>query len=210
MKQKILSNFIVFEGIDGSGTTTQINLLKGLLNQKKVVFWATYEPTHGPVGKLIHSILEGSLQVAHETTALLFAADRNEHVFHGKGSIINKVKENNLVICDRYLFSSLAYQSVDCDFEYVAALNQGFPLPEYVFFLDTPLEICTKRRSERSNSHIFETSSYQKKVIKYYEKAFAHFAHSSLQIIRLDGAKTKQEILEDVWKIISLLPIVKR
>ena len=156
MQRKIISNFIVFEGIDGSGTTTQINLLADLLTEKKIAHWATYEPTHGPVGKLIHCILEGSLQVAPETMALLFAADRNEHVYHGKDCISKKTKENKLVICDRYLFSSLAYQSIACDFKYLADLNNKFPLPSYVFFLETPLEICTKRRSGRINSHIFE------------------------------------------------------
>lgn len=209
MQQKIISNFIVFEGIDGSGTTTQIKLLKNLLTQKQIAHWATYEPTHGPVGKLIHSILEGSLHVTPETLALLFAADRNEHMYHGKDCISNKINGNKLVICDRYLFSSLAYQSTDCDFAYIADLNKQFPLPEYVFFLDTPLEICIKRRATRSQSHIFETYNYQKKVIQQYEKAFTHFLHTDLQIIRLNGAKSRHEILEDVWKIISTLPIVK-
>ncbi|MBN1798986.1 MAG: dTMP kinase [Spirochaetales bacterium] len=210
MKQKILSNFIVFEGIDGSGTTTQINLLKELLTQKKISHWATYEPTHGPVGRLIHSILEGHLNAAPETLALLFAADRNEHIYHGQESINYKISENKLVICDRYLFSSLAYQSIECDFKYIADLNGRFPLPYYVFFLDTPLEICAKRRDARSQSHIFETHTYQEKVIGQYEKAFAYFKHTDLHIIRLDGTKSKQLILEDVWKIISGLPIVKK
>jgi dTMP kinase len=210
MQTQVYSNFIVFEGIDGSGTTTQLKLLSEELEKRHIPHWATYEPTHGEVGRLIHNALEGSLDLAPETLAILFAADRNEHVYHDNENITTNINNGKLVVCDRYLFSSLAYQSVDCDLDFVAALNSRFPLPEYLFFLDTPFKVCRQRRKNRSQIHIFETDEYQKKVIKQYEKVFSLFAETKMQIIRLDGSKDKKRICQDVWKIVSTLPIVKR
>ena len=209
MQTQIYPNFIVFEGIDGSGTTTQLNLLAQTLLQKQIPHWATFEPTRGTVGRLIHDALEGSTRLAPETLALLFAADRYEHVFHDVENIKKNITAKKLVISDRYLFSSLAYQSIECDWLFITAINALFPLPECVFFLDTPLELCSQRRKGRTQTHIFETDDYQEKVIRQYEKVFSHFAGTAMRIIRLDGSKDKQVILEDVWKIVSALPIVK-
>jgi dTMP kinase len=208
MQSRVIPNFVVFEGIDGSGTTTQLSLLSQRLGAGAIPYYATSEPTHGPVGGLIHSVLSGSLELAAETLAFLFAADRNEHLYHGTECITANA-EKQLVICDRYLFSSLAYQSVDCDFNFVASLNSGFPLPEIVFYIDTPLDICARRRSGRTDTQIFETDDYQRKVLGQYEKALARFAETPMRLVCLNGAREKQEISEEVWKFISTMPIVK-
>ncbi len=208
MRSRIITNFVVFEGIDGSGTTTQLSLLSQRLRNAAVPFTATSEPTRGPVGALIHSVLSGSLPLAPETLALLFAADRNEHLYHGPESVAANA-ETKLVVCDRYLFSSLAYQSVDCDFDFVASLNDRFPLPEILFFIDAPLEVCARRRSGRAAVQIFETDEYQRRVLGQYEKALTRFSKAPMRLVRLDGTRKKEEIAEEVWKIISAMPIVK-
>jgi dTMP kinase len=209
MTTTLLANFIVFEGIDGSGTTTQLKLLSERLESTGVPHFATSEPTRGPVGRLIHGVLAGYETLDARSLALLFAADRNEHLYHGEQSIDSQLKKNKLVICDRYLFSSLAYQSVDCEFDFISSINNRFPLPEYVFFIDTPLEISARRREDRDERQIFETHEYQKKVMELYEKSFAAFSHTPMRLVRLNGSKEKHEILEEVWKFVSGLPIVK-
>ena len=85
----ILKNFIVFEGIDGAGTSTQLNILKEKLENKNVFF--TVEPTDLPSGKFLRTILSGSVKVAPSTAAYLFASDRNEHLF-GKNGIVEQVE----------------------------------------------------------------------------------------------------------------------
>lgn len=116
----ILRNFIVFEGIDGAGTSTQLKLLKEKKGTENFLF--TCEPTSSATGKFLRQMLKGDVAVKNETAAYLFAADRNEHI-NGclqieEKNLITGVKEacqkGNIVISDRYLFSSLAYQSVNC------------------------------------------------------------------------------------------------
>ena len=108
----VLSNFVVLEGIDGSGTTSQLRLLKEkfALEDKgnSVVF--TQEPTSGSIGILIRSALQGSSVFAPETMTRLFAADRCEHLY-GKEGIKAALTAGKAVFSDRYLFSSLAYQT---------------------------------------------------------------------------------------------------
>ncbi len=115
---EILKNFIVLEGLDGSGTTTQMNNLGEKYHKNGISHQLTMEPTDNHVGKLIRQVLEKEIEVEPETLAVLFSADRYEHIFGRKG--IKELTENNTwIICDRYLFSSIAYQSLKCDRDWV-------------------------------------------------------------------------------------------
>ena len=111
----VLKNFIVFEGIDGAGTTTQQRLLKERLQSQfpHIGCHSTAEPTSGPTGTFLRSVLRGEVQVSPRTAAYLFAADRQEHLA-ATGGIEELCRNNTIVISDRYLFSSLAYQSAAC------------------------------------------------------------------------------------------------
>ena len=103
---KILKNFIVIEGLDGSGTTTQARLLRERLLEDGESIVNTQEPSNSMIGTLISAILEGKEKVNPKTLAYLFAADRKNHI-----DLLMDSFETSKVICDRYLFSSLAYQS---------------------------------------------------------------------------------------------------
>lgn len=205
----ILKNFIVLEGLDGSGTSTQTDLLAQKLKQRNIPFYKTYEPTHNQIGLLIHTVLEKKMMMDDRSLAYLFAADRNEHLYSGKQSVLNQLKQNKLVICDRYLFSSLAYQSITCDFDFVFELNSIFPLPQHLIFLDTTPKICEQRLNSRKDRQIFENITFQKQVLKAYNKAFNYFAKSDMKIHRLNGNENTQQIHSSIWKIIQSLPIVK-
>ena len=106
----ILKNFVVFEGLDGTGTTSQLRLLQeafaALGRQDAVQF--TCEPTDGAIGKLIREALSGALEFDAQTIAYLFGADRCEHIY-GKEGIVAQLHAGKAVFSDRYLFSSLAY-----------------------------------------------------------------------------------------------------
>ncbi|MGL4985784.1 MAG: dTMP kinase, partial [Treponemataceae bacterium] len=129
----VLPNFIVFEGIDGSGTSTQMQILKDRLKNDDIFF--TAEPTTQETGKFLRQILGSKISVHPKTAAYLFAADRCEHLY-GTGGIVEALSQNKVVICDRYLFSSLAYQTQECGVELPSLLNKDFPLPQIVFFFD--------------------------------------------------------------------------
>ncbi len=151
--------FIVFEGIDGSGKTTQSKLLSEKIHGKY-----TYEPTDGYIGKYIRKILNGK-KCEKETLALLFAADRVEHV----ADIEQNLKKSN-VICDRYVYSSIVYQSIQgIDLEFIVNINRFAKKPDLMIFLDVDIEESFKRMGGRSRE-IFENKDILEKVKKkYYE-----------------------------------------
>ena len=110
----ILQRLIVLEGLDGAGTTTQMRLLSERLTRDGKPHAATWEPTDGPIGQLLRSILARDTRAHPRSIALLYAADRNEHLYAPVIGMEARAKKGEIVICDRYLFSSLAYQSVEC------------------------------------------------------------------------------------------------
>lgn len=183
-----ISEFIVFEGLDGAGTTTQSRLLKEYLSEElHLDVTLTYEPTDSSIGKTIRAILRGEQPSTPRELAMLYAADRDLHLHDKETGIIKQTHDGRVVISDRYLFSSLAYQSVDLDFDEVLSLNSAFPLPGLVFYIDTPVEACISRINSRSTTQdIFENETFQRAVKHGYERAFSLLSHAS-QVIRLDG-----------------------
>ena len=204
----ILQRLIVLEGLDGSGTTTQMRLLAERLARERTPHAATWEPTDGPIGKLLRSILARETRAHPRSIALLYAADRNEHLYTPVTGMEARAKKGEIVICDRYLFSSLAYQSIECGIEYVAGLNSAFPLPQCLVFLDTPVEVCQERLRERGKAELYDAFAFQTRVRESYLKAIERFHGSGMHVSILDGDRPAGIIHGDVWKILSGLPIL--
>ncbi len=199
MKNEILSGFIVIEGLDGSGTTTQLNNLTDYLTSNNIKHKRTFEPTDMKSGLFLRKVLSGEIPLEQETIAYLFAADRNEHIYGKNDGIISQLIENKYVICDRYLFSSIAYQSIDADPQLVMDLNIRFPLPEYLIFIDVPVEECQRRLNMRdSQKDIYDDINYQKKVLDYYRESMEYFKDSNMKVIHIDGTKKPEEITEEI------------
>jgi dTMP kinase len=199
---EILTGFIVLEGLDGSGTTTQLNRLFSLLSEKRIHAVKTCEPTEKAAGQLIRRILGGQEKAEPETVALLFAADRNEHLY-GQEGIAESCRNGNIVISDRYLFSSLAYQSVELDFEYVYSLNRRFPLPEYCIYLNIDPEHSLNRLSSRESREIYENIEFQKNVRKNYEQAFSRLSSSGMKFLSVDGSADKNNITAEIFRFLA-------
>ena len=194
----VLKNFIVLEGIDGAGTSTQI---KKLVQSNPDKYIATAEPTSGPIGKFLRQMLAGDFKVDERTNAYLFAADRCEHIF-GQGGVKELCESGKTVVSDRYFFSSLAYLSVSCGLELPQLLNSPFPLPEYLFFFEINPEISLARVNKRTGTkEIYENIEAQKKIAALYEKVISMYENDprlreEMKIIRIDASKSIGEVEE--------------
>lgn len=200
----VLKNFIVFEGIDGAGTSTQI---KKLVESNPDLFVATAEPTTGETGKFLRKMLAGDFTVDEKTNAYLFAADRCEHIF-GKGGVKELCESGKIVVSDRYFFSSMAYQSVSCGEELPKLLNSPFPLPEYLFFFEINPEISLARVNSRNEKkEIYEKIDVQKKIAAQYEKVISSYekdsSASGMKIIRINAADSIENIVALIKEKIS-------
>jgi dTMP kinase len=209
--EEVLDNFVVLEGLDGAGTTTQLRLAGQRLAALGIPHFCTSEPTQGPVGRLLRSILKTRIGAHPDTVALLFAADRTEHLHRDIDGILYRLSLGELVICDRYLFSSLAYQSLACDAGFVFSLNRRFPLPRHLVFLDTPVAMSQARLNGRGlgGAELYDSPEIQQDILDGYENGFARFAHTGMRLHRLDGRADPERVLEKFWSILKRLPIVK-
>jgi dTMP kinase len=206
---EIIPNFAVFEGGDGSGTTTQLSLLSERLNKSGgPCFFPTFEPTDGQIGKLIRAALTKTAFLAPKTLAMLFAADRNEHIY-GQNGILEHINRGELVISDRYVLSSLVYQGIECGDDLPASLNSRFPAPETLIFLDIDPDIALKRMKNRASLEIYEYREFQVKVREKYKSLLGMYSGIGVRVEIVDASQTPKEVADKVWSIVSQMPIFK-
>jgi len=207
---EIISNFIVFEGGDGSGTTTQLKLLsERLKNTANFPYFPTFEPTDGDIGKIIRRALKKESVLEPNTLAFLFAADRNEHLT-AKNGILERVERGEFVICDRYALSSLVYQGIECGDELPIFINSLFPAPELTFFLDIDPKIALDRMKNRPSLDIYEHHEFQEKVRHKYLSLIRIYRGNGARVEIIDASQSPQEIADQIWSITAGLPIFKK
>lgn len=187
--------FIVLEGIDGSGTTTQAQLLEQWIEQRGKKAFRTREPT-GPIGDHIREILLDPKQGELEDTPWYFAAARAWHIRFVVGP---KTFEGTHVISDRYYHSSLAYQSFDHPFEYVWELNKHFPTPDVTFHLDLPVETGLERVSTRGlKTTAYERQEFLEQVSKKYRLAMAFLKDKGHRCVTIDATRSIQDVGDQI------------
>lgn len=200
----ILQNFIVLEGIDGAGTSTQLKKLQEKLPGNRAFF--TAEPVEASeTGKFLRRILSGAVPVHPATAAFLFAADRNEHLY-GKDGIVEKDSQGILCFSDRYLFSSLAYQTATCGNELPRLLNSKFPLPRILFFFRIRPKTSLARITGRGVTEIYEKIDFLTKTEAEYEKTVEHFKspeYSGMKIVEIDAEQTPDAIHAIIWNTLQ-------
>lgn len=198
-----LEKFIVFEGLDGAGTTTQAELLSEYLKGTGNQVFLTCEPTDGCIGRLIRRILSGEETVTPRSLALLYAADRDDHLF-GKEGILCAAAEGKFIISDRYFYSSLAYQSIGSDYEDVRQMNSSYPPPSIIFYIDTPVSECMRRiENNRDSKDIFEHESFLSRVYTNYEHALRDEETGRSSVFRIDGTLGIDEIHQQVIRYLD-------
>lgn len=196
------NKFIVFEGIDGSGKSTQVKLLSKKLQQEGYKVYSTFEPTDNKIGKLIREIFTGQIEADHRTIAALFAADRLDHLLNKQNGILKKLEEGYTVICDRYYFSSYAYHGTHMDIDWVIKSNElsaQLLKADLTIFINIEPEISMQRvLQNREQIELYETLENLSKVRDKYFEAFEKLK-SVEEIFITEGDKNADFIAETIW-----------
>lgn len=187
--------FIVFEGLDGSGQSTQANLLAEFLENKGFSVLTTKEPTlDSAAGKLIREALDGKKKIPPRKLQELYAEDRRKHL---NKVIIPNLKKDKVVISDRYCFSSFAYGRLEAPLDYLLKINDKFLMPDLVFFMDTQPETAVLRIEKKGKKKtFFEKKEKLKKVYQNYKKIFKKFKN----VIIINGEKSIKEAHRQIVK----------
>lgn len=199
-------HFIVFEGIDGSGKTTQINLLKKRIEKNNFLCYETKEPTDGPAGSLLRQCLAGRVKLDEITLAALFAADRLDHILNEDYGLLKKLEQGISVISDRYILSTYAYQGVKVPLKWVMDLNSmaaGKLHPDCHIFIDIDPDTAIGRiKKGRTRQELFENKKRLTEVQNRYFELFKQLKTTE-NIIIIDGIQSIEKISEDIWDNVS-------
>ena len=199
-------NFIAFEGIDGSGKSTQIRMLAERLKKEGACFYATKEPTDSPIGSLIRQIMTGRIKTDNKVIAALFVADRLDHLLNDIDGIALKIEEGIHVITDRYYFSSYAYHSIDMPMDWVIQANgqsKEILRPTATLFLDVDPDTAIERIAKnRARQELFEKKSRLMMVREKYLEAFQKMEGSE-HVIKVDGNRAPDVIADEIWETLG-------
>ncbi|MEM3700330.1 MAG: dTMP kinase [Candidatus Bathyarchaeia archaeon] len=188
-------SFICIEGLDGCGKTTQTKLLVRRLKRMGYAAVYTAEPSSGKIGQFIRRYcLHSGKRVSAIVEALLFAADRFEHV---NNEIVPALNAGKIVVSDRYVYSSLAYQgATGLDLQWIETINKHAFRPDLAIFIDVEPETAIKRL--KSKKSVMENLGTQRKVRSIY----LDFVEKG-ELIRVDGNKSKAEVAEAILKFVT-------
>ena len=193
--------FIVLEGIDGAGKTTQAELLREYLESKGRSVVRTAEPTTFPSGVELRAALGGKIKKTECEMAAMFVLDRiahNTHPTEGIEAILNEGKD---IICDRYYYSTLAYQGQSTSYEWVKAMNLSCPeirKPDICIYLDlTPAQSLERISKGRDSVEIYENEETLSKVRNAFYKVFDDLGDSE-NIAVIDAYRDIDGIFSDI------------
>jgi dTMP kinase len=203
--------FIALEGIDGSGKTVEAHFLaKSLRAQGKKVF-LTKNPTDGPLGKFIRRMLQGKIDIPLVSFQYVFSADRQVQQL----DIINHLKKGDLVISDRYFWSSVAYGVADkegIDYKNAAmqeviaqsilSMYNQFIVPDITFYLDASIQTGLSRRNDTTKEkELYENTAKLKKIEAGYKWLLQKFPK---EFIIIDAERTKKEVHKGIMGKLDL------
>jgi dTMP kinase len=210
VRRKGRGRFVVIEGLDGAGTTTQADRLGAWLRGQQRRVHVTAEPSRGPVGALIRQVLSGRLGGGEgrafdpHALALLFAADRLDHV---AGEVQPKLAQGVDVVSDRYTLSSLAYQSVATgDARWVQQINSRAARPDVTIFLRVkPSTALRRRRAASLDLELYEVAAFQRALLSAYDEAVSRTRRTGERVEIVDGERSPDEVAADVARVMQRL-----
>ena len=185
----------MFEGLDGSGITTQATLLRNHLVIKGKKALLTKEPTDGLIGGLIKSCLRNEWKTDPSTLQMLFAADRSHHL---ETEIMPAIKRGQTVICDRYVLSSLIFGSLKTSLYFLKEINKNFRKPDATIIVDTQPKICMERmKKARHHVELFEDEQKLQQIRRNMLSLKNHFPRTFV----VDGNRNPEEVLNEIKAI---------
>lgn len=186
--------FICVEGIDGSGKTTQAHRLVKTLIKKGYNAVYTTEPSKGIYGKIIRKhLLQGNNRVPTVVEAVLFAADRVDHV---ENEVKPFLRTGKIVVCDRYVYSSIAYQGAsNLNQKWIKEINKIAIQPDLAIYIDVPPEVVINRLKRRKS--VMETLQIQKKVREQYLKLV-----KEKQLVMVYGNASIREVAKTIENVV--------
>jgi dTMP kinase len=201
-----MQRFVVFEGLDGAGTTTQVALLRDELARGGVAVETSGEPSEGVFGVALRKAIEGHVRLDAVALALGFAADRADHLFKERG-VLAALDAGRWVLSDRYVMSSLAYQaSLGVDPAWLREINSFAMPPDVTIFIDTPVELCLERIAARGGGiELFEERERLRAVAELYRTLVADERITG-HLIAVDGTRPAGEIAREIREKVRALP----
>jgi dTMP kinase len=193
MKGERKGVFVCIEGIDGSGKTTHAHILVNALTRRGYKAVYTTEPSRGVYGKTIRKhVLQGDSRLAPIVEAVLFAADRLDHV---ENEVKPLLEAGKMVVCDRYVYSSIAYQgAAGLSTEWIRDINRHAVKPDFAVYIDAHPETVIKRIRRRKS--VMETLQTQRNVRELYLEMVR-----KRELERVDGDQPIKEVsraIEDI------------
>lgn len=197
--------FIVFDGIDGAGKTTQLDMLARRMTDDGESVYITAEPTGSDIGRLLRSALSGADKRSECEMAVMFVLDRIAH----NAEIEEKINDGVCVLCDRYYHSTLAYQGKTTDYAWVRSMNIDCPeirKPDACIYLDLTPEQSLKRINRgRSNVEIYENLEKLTEVRDSFHSVIEDLRQTGEKIFVLNADCSREELAEEIYAIIKQL-----
>ena len=197
--------FIVFDGIDGAGKTTQLDMLARRMTDDGESVYITAEPTGGDIGRLLRSALSGAEKRSECEMAVMFVLDRIAH----NAEIEEKINDGVCVLCDRYYHSTLAYQGKTTDYAWVRSMNIDCPeirKPDACIYLDLTPEQSLKRINRgRSSVEIYENLEKLTEVRDSFHSVIEDLRQTGEKIFVLNADCSREELAEEIYAIIKQL-----
>ena len=203
---EVKGKFIVLEGLDGAGKSTHLKLLAKALGEKGRRVYITAEPSSTAAGGIIRETLSGVSHRSAEELAALFLADRISHNMNPSNGIKQFIDKGIDVICDRYYYSSFAYQGLDSDIDWLMDCNLKCPAilkPDLCVFLDLDPKICAERiTSTRLTKDIFETEETIRQIRKRFSDVFERLEKTD-NIVIVDTDRPCEDVADDIIKAVN-------
>jgi len=200
--------FIVFEGIDGAGKSTQIEKLRQKLMSEGRKVFITAEPTQSVTGGILRDALSGNYKRSASELAAMFLSDRVFHNVNESVGINQALEKGFDVISDRYYYSSFAYQGLDSDIDWVINMNLNCPdirRPDLCIFLDLDAEKSKSRiDTNRATVEIFEKEEILNKIRNKFFDVFRRLPEENIEIV--DASGTVDEVAEKISAVVDKLP----
>lgn len=188
--------FIVLEGIDGAGTTTQLKRLTAWANGLGRTSISTFEPTDGPIGSYIRSALRGErVSPPQDAIALMFAADRLDHIAR---RVKPAVDGGQFVFCDRYVGSSLAYQGSLCEPRWIREINSRAMEPDLTLYLRIDPAVALERVSKREGEHrdMYETQELLERISAAYDRVYGVTETAEYEAVIIDASQGIDDVFD--------------